>query len=140
MPYDFSFIQNPPGYVPAYPGFTVRAEVLRDILIEFGHIPAGHPIAVPEARPLAVTAGPNPFNPRTTIALDLPRAGEVAVRLYDIRGRLVRTLHDGPLGEGRHELTWDGDDDAGRAMASGVYFYEVRAAGEERIGKLTLVR
>ncbi len=62
------------------------------------------------------------------------------MKLYDIRGRLVRTLHDGRLAEGRHELVWHGDDDAGRALASGVYFYEVKAAGEERIGKLTLVR
>ncbi len=140
MPYDFSFIQSTPGYVPSHPGYTVRAEILRDILIEFGALPGGNPVAVPDARTLTVTAGPNPFNPRTTIALDLPRAGEVSLRLYDIRGRLVRTLHDGQLAEGRHELVWFGDDDTGRALASGVYFYEVRAAGEERIGKLALVR
>ncbi len=140
MPYDFSFIQNAPGYVPSQPGYTARAEILRDILIEFGDLPGGLSIAVPDARSLTITAGPNPFNPRTTIALDLPRAGEVSLRLYDIRGRLVRTLHDGPLAEGRHELVWFGDDDAGRALASGVYFYEAKAVGEERIGKLTLVR
>ncbi len=66
--------------------------------------------------------------------------GRVSLKLYDIRGRQVKTLHDGPLTEGRHELVWHGDDDAGRALASGVYFYEAKAVGEERIGKLTLVR
>jgi flagellar hook assembly protein FlgD len=87
-----------------------------------------------------VSAYPNPFNPRATITLDLPRAGEATLHLYDIRGRLVRTLHEGRLTEGRHDLTWAGADDAGRALASGVYFYELKVLGEERIGKLTLVR
>ncbi len=62
------------------------------------------------------------------------------LKFYDIRGHLVRTLHVGPLTEGRHELVWHGDDDTGRALASGVYLYEVKAGGEARIGKLTLVR
>ncbi len=96
--------------------------------------------SVPVAGSLAVTAFPNPCNPRTTVKLDLPRAGEVSLRVFDLTGRLVRTLHEGPLTAGRHELVWNGDDDSRRALASGVYFYEVKAAGEERIGKLTLVR
>ena len=89
---------------------------------------------------MTVSAAPNPFNPRTTIVLDLPRAGDASLRVYDLRGRVVRTLHEGPLTAGRHELVWNGDDDNRRAMASGVYFYEAKAVGEERIGKLTLVR
>ena len=136
FPYDLSFIHdaNAAATIPA------RARVLGDVLTAFGASPQGEPIAVPDARVLAVSAGPNPFNPRAVIALDLPRAGDVSLRLYDIRGRLVRTLHEGPLTAGRHELVWHGDDDKGRALASGVYFYEAKAVGEERIGKLTLVR
>jgi hypothetical protein len=136
LPYDFSVIHdaNAAATIPA------RARVLRDVLTAFGASPHGGPVAVPDARALTVSVGPNPFNPRTTIALDLPRAGEVSLRVFDIRGRLVRTLHDGPLAEGRHELIWNGDDDNRRAMASGLYFYEAKAVGEERIGKLTLVR
>ncbi len=96
--------------------------------------------SVPDASVLSVSAAPNPFNPRTTIVLNLPRAGEASLRVFDLRGRLVRTLHEGSLTAGRHELVWQGDDDTGRALASGVYFYEAKAVGEARIGKLTLVR
>jgi hypothetical protein len=136
LPYDLSFVHdtNAATLLPA------RARILDDVLTAFGIIPNENVVAVLPAAALTVFVSPNPFNPRTVIALDLPRAGEVSLRVYDIRGRLVRTLHDGQLTEGRHELVWLGDDDAGRALASGVYFYEVRAAGEERIGKLALVR
>ena len=96
--------------------------------------------AVAPDAPLRVTLYPNPFNPRTTIALDLPRAGEVQLRIYDLRGALVRTLVDERLEAGRHEVVWDGTDGRGAAVASGVYFSELRAAGETRIGKLALVR
>ncbi len=139
LPYDLATIQSPPGAVSPSPGLPLRAVVLRDVLLQFGSL-GGAPVDVPDAGVLAVSAYPNPFNPRTTITLALPRASNVTVKLYDIRGREVRTLHDGLLAAGRHELTWLGDDGAGRATASGVYFYEVKAAGEVRIGRLALVR
>ncbi len=136
LPYDLSFVHD----TSATASLPVRARILDDALTAFGFIPDENVVAVPPAAALKVSVGPNPFNPRTVIALDLPRAGEVSLSVYDIRGRLVRTLHEGGLAEGRHELIWNGDDDAGRALASGVYFYEVKAVGEERVGKLTLVR
>ncbi len=140
LPYDFAFVENPPGYQPSHPGFTVRTEILYDLFYEFGVLIPPPPSAVPGAGVLTVSASPNPFNPRTTISLDLPAAGKVSVQLYDLRGRCVRTLQDGPLPAGPTALVWQGDDDAGRALASGVYFYEVKAASENRIGKLALVR
>lgn len=96
--------------------------------------------SAPEAATLAVSAYPNPFNPRTTIALELPRATDVAVVIHDARGRRLLELHTGPLAAGRHELTWDGRDTTGRAAAAGVYLYSVTAAGERRTGRLVLVR
>ena len=69
---------------------------------------------------------PNPFNPTTTIMYELPKAGMVDVKVYDINGRLVRSV----LGEhqelGTHRLQWDSKNDAGASVASGVYFYQVR--------------
>jgi len=138
LPYDLAAVTNVPDWNPPGP-YEGRAWLLARVLGEFGHLWIPFP-AVPEAGTFAVCAYPNPFNPRTTITLVMPQTGDAALKLYDIRGRLVRTLHEGPLAEGRHDLVWNGDDDAGRAVASGVYFYEVKAAGEERIGKLTLVR
>lgn len=103
---------------------------------------AVHPTAssVPAPGGLAVTAYPNPFNPRTTFTLTLPQAAEVSVQVYDARGRLVRGLHRGPLDSGRHDITWDGNDDGGRAVAAGVYLYDVRAAADRRTGRVVLVR
>jgi hypothetical protein len=64
---------------------------------------------------------PNPFNPTTAIPVVLERDGAVTLTIYDARGRAVRTLHDGQLVAGRHELVWDGRDASGRQTSSGVY-------------------
>ncbi len=84
---------------------------------------------------------PNPFNPRTTLAFDLPApAARVRLRLYDLHGRLVASLIDGPLPAGRHGVAWNGNDDAGRAVASGVYVSVLETPLGRASGKLTLVR
>lgn len=73
---------------------------------------------------------PNPFNPSTTVRFDLVAGGAVDLRVLDVRGRLVRTLLAGAAyGQGRHALLWDGRDDAGAAVASGVYVVELTAGG-----------
>ncbi len=83
---------------------------------------------------------PNPFNPNTTIAFSLPRRGPVKLQVFDVRGRLVRTLVDEVRAPGRHSVVWDGTDDAGVGAASGVYLYRLTAAGEMRQNKMTLVK
>ena len=70
---------------------------------------------------------PNPFAGSTRIAYELPAAGAVRVDVFDLSGRLVRTLVDGPQGPGRETVAWDGRDDAGRALAGGIYFIRLRA-------------
>jgi hypothetical protein len=82
---------------------------------------------------------PNPFNPSTTIRFSLPRAGVVQLQLYDLLGRLVRSLIDNetkPAGE--HLIVWDGRNDAGRLVGSGVYFYTLKA-GENVLIKKRMV-
>ncbi len=82
---------------------------------------------------------PNPFNPRTTIAFDLPAAGPCRVTIHALDGTLVRTLVDGILPAGPRRLAWDGTDRSGRAVPSGVYL--VRLDGSVQGGqRLTLVR
>jgi hypothetical protein len=68
---------------------------------------------------------PNPFNPRTEIHFSLGQADDVTVSVYDVAGHLVRTLHRGHLPSGEHALRWDGNDDRGRELASGVYFTRI---------------
>ena len=72
-----------------------------------------------------VRIAPNPFNPRTEIFFSLGRAENVTVGVYDLTGRLVRTLHRGNLPSGEHVLRWDGSDDSGRRLASGAYFARI---------------
>ncbi len=79
--------------------------------------------AVDDTPRLAASIGnhPNPFNPMTTISFALTDAGRAKVRIYDTQGRLVRTLVDEDLNAGTHTRTWQGRDDQGRQVASGVY-------------------
>ncbi len=72
-------------------------------------------------RTFDLKATPNPFSGRTRIELSLPRAGRVSVQVYDVSGRLVRTLIDGPLSAGSHHVTWDGRSESGERVAPGVY-------------------
>ncbi len=83
---------------------------------------------------------PNPFNPETAIRFDLPNAGHVQLRIYDRLGREVRTLADQTLEAGSHLLRWDGRDNAGRNVASGVYFYELITPARKLSRKMVLMR
>ncbi|MFO7607810.1 MAG: FlgD immunoglobulin-like domain containing protein, partial [Candidatus Krumholzibacteriia bacterium] len=85
-------------------------------------------------------ATPNPLNPATVIAFTLPRDGAVRLQVFDLKGRVVRTLVDGPRTAGRHQVRWDGLDQGGSAAASGTYLYRLVAGGEVSSRKLTLVR
>ncbi|MBD3220100.1 T9SS type A sorting domain-containing protein, partial [bacterium] len=143
MPYDLMFLYNAPGYTaPAgFEGVAARSLIVRDVLNFFGmqlEAPVG--VDTPDAVPLDVSVYPNPFNPTTTIALDMPRAGQATLKLYNVRGELVHTLLDGELPAGRHELTWDGRTASGARAASGVYFAEVRALGETSITRMAMVK
>ncbi len=89
---------------------------------------------------LTVTAYPNPFNPRTTIAFDLPRGGYVRVSIHDVAGRDLGTVATGRFGAGRHEVVWSAADPQGRPLASGVYFVRVVADGHVRTEKVGLLR
>jgi len=84
---------------------------------------------------------PNPFNPRTRIGFDLPRSGTVELDIHDIRGRVVRRLIQGQqLAAGPGWVFWDGNDDQGRALATGIYMARIRASGTSAIKKVTLLR
>jgi uncharacterized delta-60 repeat protein len=93
---------------------------------------------------------PNPFwsgatsrlagNPSTTINFALPEAAEVSLKIYDIAGQLVQTLVIGGIEAGRHQVVWDGTNQHGVKVASGVYFYQLRAGAFKQVRKMSLVR
>ena len=83
---------------------------------------------------------PNPFNPSTTIRFTLPEASPVRLAVYDINGRLVRTLLGQTLPSGHHSVVWDGRDAIGREVASGVYVYRLTAPQGVVTKRMTLLR
>ncbi len=83
---------------------------------------------------------PNPFNPVTKIAYEMPREADVAIRIYDVSGRLVRTLVDQRIEPGRHEAVWNGRNDTGEPVGSGVYFCTMDAEGFHGSHKMTLLK
>ncbi|MBN1885415.1 MAG: S8 family serine peptidase [Candidatus Krumholzibacteriota bacterium] len=83
---------------------------------------------------------PNPFNPVTWIPFYIPADGRASIRIYDVRGRLVRVLRERRYEAGAHSVMWDGRDEAGREAVSGVYFCVLRAGDETRSRKLVLLR
>lgn len=83
---------------------------------------------------------PNPFNPVTRIDFAVPNPGTVSLKIYDITGRLVKTLASENLGEGYHQVLWNGTDGRGRPVAAGVYIYTLTGAGFSESRKMVLMK
>jgi len=84
---------------------------------------------------------PNPFNPVTAIHYDVPAGGGmVSIRIYDVGGRLVRTLVNGHETAGRKSVVWRGLDNRGKSVTAGVYFYRLTAPGFEKTRKMVLLK
>ena len=96
-------------------------------------------IGLPEAPGLQQNA-PNPFNSRTVIPWFQLRSGPARLEVFALTGQRVAVLHVGPREAGMHRLRWDGRDDQGRPLASGVYVYRLVTAGAVQTRKLTLLR
>jgi hypothetical protein len=98
------------------------------------------PSGAPRVLARLLGAAPNPFNPQTTIRVELTAPTRARLVLFDVQGRLVRVLADGPQSAGHHEIAWDGRDANGRDVATGTYFYRLEAGGNAWARKLTLLR
>ena len=83
---------------------------------------------------------PNPFNPQTEIRFELKSGGNTRMRVYDIRGRLVKDLVSGHLEAGPHSIVWMGRDNGGRQVASGVYYYKIDSGKFSETKRMTLVK
>ena len=141
VPYQFRAIYTDPDETAQSNGLAARSRFLADVLTYFSvPLNPGDVSGVPGADAFAVSSSPNPFNPAVTIRYTLPRADRTTLKIYDVRGALVRTLLDDVLTAGPGTATWRGEDDRGARVASGLYFYELRQGGDVRVGKMTLVK
>ncbi len=91
-------------------------------------------------RPIVAPNVPNPFNPATSIRYELPHAGDVVVEIFDLAGRRVATLRRGSEPAGAHAVRWNGADDAGTRVGSGVYLVLVGLDGEAAARKIALIK
>jgi len=112
-------------------------------------VPGGDPppvqTAVNETPPLPSVVNlsqnyPNPFNPTTTISYDTPVRSTLSLEVFDTAGRKIRTLAHGIHPAGRYSLQWDGKDDSGRTVGSGIYFYQLRAGEVWLTKKMALIK
>jgi hypothetical protein len=139
FPYSFQFVQSP--HQPDTSGIPARAWLLAEIL-DYANAaePSGPPTATTSVRQASLRIAPNPFNPKTTVELALPEPGPASVRVYNLRGQLVRMLHDGFAPAGVHRLTWDGLDGGARQVASGVYVVQAQTSQARIEEKLLLLK
>lgn len=83
---------------------------------------------------------PNPFNPSTEINFSLEKNQPVALKIYDIKGELVRTLLNEMMSPGSHQIKWDGTNDQGMRQASGVYFYQLQSEANFNVKKMLMLK
>ena len=119
-------------FVPTVEGFNVNFFNIQE--------PTAAP-DLPLAMPALYPCYPNPFNPVTTISYDLPESGTVHLGVYDVAGRLVKSLVDGEaVAAGRHEVQWDGRDKAGRVVSAGIYLCQLDTGGYSETRRMALVK
>ncbi len=83
---------------------------------------------------------PNPFNPETTIRIQVPGYSQVSLKIYNIKGQVVKTLVSRYLPGGEYQYKWAGVNDNGQAVSSGMYFYKIQAGSFTAIKKMILIR
>jgi uncharacterized repeat protein (TIGR02543 family) len=121
-------------------GISDRAQHLHDIITWLGNI-IGPPTGTgPVFRNELSQVYPNPFNPQTTIGFSVKDRGLVSLKVYNVTGQMVRTLVNESLAAGPHKNVWDGRDDGGRPVSSGVYFCKLVANGFSQTEKMVLLK
>ena len=94
----------------------------------------------PTSYVLSVSAYPNPFNPETTVRYTLPEKGRVTIDVFDVRGTHIATLVDAVTPAGAYTIKWNGHDDRGNAVGSGVFFARLTSPVGIRSYKMTLLK
>jgi hypothetical protein len=138
LPYGFAFIETASGGQGG--PLASRTRLLQEVMTFFGAPGSGPPTDTPDGGGFAFRCYPNPFNPRARIEYDMPRRGRLAVKIYNLRGALVRTLLDETVAAGPGRLVWDGSDAQEHPVSAGVYFFEITGPGVREVRKMALIR
>jgi hypothetical protein len=112
----------------------------KDVFYKVGNAVVTSVEITPAPAGAALRAYPNPFNPLTNISFRVEQDTRVNLRIYDVHGRLVRTLVDEMMAAGPKRVTWDGRDDLGRSMASGAYYLRLQGGGTQVSRTLNLLK
>ena len=83
---------------------------------------------------------PNPFNPVTSIHYSLPNSAKVELAVFNLQGQRVKTLISGIQSTGNYEIVWDGTNENGMLVTSGIYLYQMKAGNQRKVKKMSLVR
>jgi flagellar hook assembly protein FlgD len=83
---------------------------------------------------------PNPFNPTTSISFDLSERCDVKLDVYNMLGKRVATLEDGEMSAGSYSVVWDGRDDSGRSVPTGIYLYRIEAGMDKASRRMILLK
>jgi hypothetical protein len=126
----------------AYRAGSIVGEVdARQLRALFSDLRRRHPDDhIDHEKVTALANHPNPFNESTEIRFHLGGAGSTTVKIYNINGQLVRALLDDHLDAGDHRISWNGQDDGGQAVASGIYFCRLEHGGRTKATKMLLVK
>ncbi len=89
---------------------------------------------------MMLTNYPNPFNPETTIYFSVKNGTEASLTIYNMKGQVVKTLHDGFINPGEQRFVWEGKDDKGRSVGSGVYLYRLKSDEYVQVNKMLMVK
>ena len=136
-------IANSGGAITSTSKFTIHSSVGEPIIDNkgsghytgSGYLSPGSPTPVEDQEPEILPASfelfqnyPNPFNPATIIEYSLPKRSDVNISIYNILGQKTKNLVSGEYGAGIWQVVWDGTDSDGRQVASGIYFYRIKAS------------
>jgi hypothetical protein len=110
-----------------------------DVLITGGGT-ANEDITVPVVATELKTNYPNPFNPETTIAFNMKETSEVSIEIYNVKGQLVKTLLNDVKDAGSHSVIWNGKDNNGRAVSSGIYYYKMNTGKYSSTKKMIMMK
>ncbi len=136
---DFTWGSNAisPSYHPDPDGGEV---MFMELQITFPPVTSNDDNTIPAASNMLHQNYPNPFNPETTISFDMPAKGHANLSIYNVKGQLVKTLADGTLGYGKQSFVWNGTDNAGKDVTSGLYFYRLTANGSVETKRMMLMK
>ncbi len=136
---DFTWGSNSisPAYHPTNDGGRV---MFMELQITFPISSAGDDNTTTPVTTLLNQNYPNPFNPETTISFTMPSNGKASLSVYNVKGQLVKTLVNGDLSVGNHSVVWNGTDNSGSAVSSGVYYYKLTSGNHTESRKMVLVK